>query len=96
VATQGFSLSVAGFTATLVVEAAVHYLDMTLDLPAAPVPAAGPLRLVREVLAGLAGSPLPAGWDDVTAALRGTGREPLAASDLDQLGPLAGRFPLFG
>jgi mycothiol maleylpyruvate isomerase-like protein len=96
VATQGFSLSVAGFTATLVVEAAVHYLDMTVDLSAAPAPATEPLRLVREVLAGLAGAPLPDGWDDVTAALRGTGRERLAASDLDQLGPLAGRFPLFG
>lgn len=96
VATQGFSLSVAGFTATLVVEAAVHYLDLTLELPGAPEPAAGPLRLVREVLEGLAGTPLPAGWDDVTCALKGTGREPLTEPDRGQLGPLAERFPLFG
>lgn len=96
VATQGFSLSVAGFTATLVVEAAVHYLDMTLELPAAPPPAPGPLRLVREVLEGLAGVPLPAGWDDVSCALKGTGREPLAEQERGQLGPLAERFPLFG
>jgi len=96
VATQGFSLSVAGFTATLVVEAAVHYLDLMLELPGAPEPAAGPLRLVREVLEGLAGTPLPPGWDDVTCALKATGREPLTEQERDQLGPLEERFPLFG
>jgi hypothetical protein len=96
VATQGYSLSVAAFATTLVVEAAVHYLDLTLELPEAPPPPAGPLRLVRDVLEGLAGSPVPAAWDDVTCALKGTGRDPLTAADRGLLGPLAARFPIFG
>ena len=35
-ATQGHTLPTADFTATLAVEAAIHYLDMTVALPAAP------------------------------------------------------------
>jgi hypothetical protein len=42
------------------------------------------------------GRPLPGGWDDVTAARCGTGREPLSASDRSELGDAAGAFPLFG
>src|SRR5215471_10467074 len=38
VATQGHVLSVTDFTATLAVEAAVHYLDLTVSLPPAPPP----------------------------------------------------------
>jgi hypothetical protein len=86
---------VAGFTATLVVEAAVHYLDLTVALPGAPAPDPAALALVRRVLDGLLGAPLPAAWDGVTAALRGTGREPLTEADRRALGPLAARFPLF-
>lgn len=96
VATQGHVLTVPGFAATLAVEAAVHYLDLTAGLPAAPAPAPGPLALVARVLEGLAGAPLPAGWDDVTCALKGTGREPLTEADRAALGPIAARFPLFG
>jgi hypothetical protein len=44
---------------------------------------------------GLLGAPLPASWDDATAALKGTGREPLTDADRLSLGPLAARFPLF-
>jgi len=51
---------------------------------------------VRRVLEGLAGGPFPPSWDDVTAARRGTGREPLTAEDRAALGSLADRFPLFG
>jgi hypothetical protein len=96
VATQGHVLSVADFTATLAVEAAVHYLDMTVSLPGAAAPDPASLALVRRVLTGLLGSPLPASWDDVTAALRGTGREALTEADRAALGPGAVRFPLFG
>jgi uncharacterized protein (TIGR03083 family) len=95
VTTQGHVLTVAGFAATLVVEAAVHYLDLTVALPASPAPAPAALALVRRVLGGLLGAPLPAGWDDVTAALKGTGRDPLTEADRQSLGPLAARFPLF-
>jgi hypothetical protein len=87
-------LTPADFTATLVVEAAVHYLDLTVHLPAAPPPAAA-LALVRRVLDGLAGQPLPSSWDDVSCALKGTGRAPLDSADRAELGPLAGRLPVF-
>ncbi|MGI8451464.1 MAG: maleylpyruvate isomerase N-terminal domain-containing protein [Streptosporangiaceae bacterium] len=95
VGTQGHVLRPADFTATLAVETAVHYLDLTVDLPTAPPPAPASLALVRRVLEGLLGSPLPASWGDVTAAVRGTGRVPLTDEDRALLGPLAGRVPLF-
>jgi uncharacterized protein (TIGR03083 family) len=95
VATQGHVLSLAGFVSTLAVEAAVHYLDLTVALPTAPGPDPASLALVRRVLAGLLGAPIPTAWDDVTAALKGTGREPLTEQDRQVLGPLAARFPLF-
>jgi hypothetical protein len=95
VATQGHVLTPADFTATLVVEAAVHYLDLTVHLAAAPPPAPAALALVRRVLDGLAGQPLPARWDDVSCALKGTGRVPLDSADRAELGALAGRLPVF-
>ena len=95
VATQGHVLSAADFTATLVVEAAVHYLDLTVDLPSAPEPDPASLALVRRALTGLLGASLPASWDDVSAALKGTGPDPLTEQDRQALGPLAARFPLF-
>jgi hypothetical protein len=95
VTTQGHVLTVTSFAATLAVEAAVHYLDLTVALPGAPAPDPASLALVRRALGGLLGAPLPASWDDVTAALKGTGREPLTEADRQALGPLAARFPLF-
>jgi hypothetical protein len=95
VQTQGSVLTVADLLSTLVVEAAVHHLDLVVRLDR-PGPSPGPLAEVRRVLEGLLGGPLPAGWDDVTAARRGTGREPLAPDDVDALGPAARRIPLFG
>jgi hypothetical protein len=38
----------------------------------------------------------PPAWDDVTAALKGTGRAELSDEDRGRLGDLARRFPLFG
>ena len=95
VTTQGHVLTVTDFAATLAVEAAVHYMDLTVALPDAPAPEPASLALVRRVLAGLLGAPLPASWDDVTAALKGTGRDPLTEADRRALGPSAGKFPLF-
>jgi hypothetical protein len=95
VATQGHVLRPADLTATLAVETAVHYLDLTVNLPSSPPPDPASLALVRRVLEGLLGSPLPAGWDDAGAALKGTGRVPLTDEDRALLGPLAGRVPLF-
>ncbi|WP_336032850.1 maleylpyruvate isomerase N-terminal domain-containing protein [Geodermatophilus sp. FMUSA9-8] len=95
VGTQGWVLTAADLCSTLAVEAAVHHLDLVahLDRPG-PGPAA--LAEVRRVLEGLHGGPLPAGWDDATAARRGTGREPLTDADRAELGTAADRFPLFG
>ena len=89
-------LTVADFLSTLTVEAAVHHLDLV----AAPGPsrARRPGRWPRS--AGCwrvcSARPLPARWDDVTAARRGTGREPLTDEDRAELGDAAGAFPLFG
>ena len=95
VATQGHVLRPADFTATLAVETAVHYLDLTVDLPSVPPPDPVSLTLVRRVLEGLLGSPLPASWGDASAAVKGTGRVPLTDEDRAVLGPLADRVPLF-
>ena len=95
VATQGYVLRPADFTATLAVETAVHYLDLTVSLPSAPRPGPASLALVRRVLDGLLGSPVPASWDDPSAAVKGTGRAPLTDEDRALLGPLAERVPLF-
>ena len=94
--TQGRALPTADFTATLVVEAAIHYMDMTVALAAAPEPDPASLALVRQVLDQLAGSPLPASWDDATCALKGTGRLAISQADQSALGPAADKLPLFG
>ena len=95
VGTQGHVLRTDDLLSTLAVEAAVHHLDLVacLDRPG-PSPAA--LAEVRRVLEGLLGGPLPDGWDDATAARRGTGRESLEDADRAALGEAAARFPLFG
>ena len=95
VGTQGRVLTVVDFLSTLVVEAAVHHLDLVVRLDR-PGPAAESLAEVHRVLEGLLGRPLPASWDDVTAARRGTGREPLTVEDWAELGERASAFPLFG
>jgi hypothetical protein len=95
VRTQSRVLTVADLLSTLVVEAAVHHLDLVAHLDR-PGPAGGPLAEVRRVLGGLLGRPLPPGWDDATAARRGTGREPLSDADRAELGASADLFPLFG
>ena len=96
VATQGHVLTVADFAATLAVEASVHHLDLIAELPAAPAPTSRCLSLVRRTLDGLLGEPVAAEWDDVTYALKGTGRSPLTPTERTQLGAQAAHFPLFG
>ncbi|MGY1772950.1 maleylpyruvate isomerase N-terminal domain-containing protein [Blastococcus sp. SYSU D00813] len=95
VTTQGHVLTVSDLLSSLVVEAAVHHLDLVAHLDR-PGPAAGPLAEVRRVLEELLGRALPEAWDDATAARRGTGREPLSAADRAVLGEAADRLPLFG
>jgi hypothetical protein len=96
VTTQGHVLRTADFAGTLVVEAAVHYLDLAVDLPAAPAPDPVPLALVTRVLGGLLAAPPPASWDATIFALKGTGRLPLSGADRAALGQAAAHFPLLG
>jgi Mycothiol maleylpyruvate isomerase N-terminal domain len=95
VRTQGHVLRAGDLVRTLVVEAAVHHLDLVVALDR-PLPSSGALRLVREALDGLLGEPLPPAWDDVTYARIGTGRAAPSDEDRVALGRLAERFPLFG
>jgi hypothetical protein len=39
---------------------------------------------------------LPGDWDDLTYALKGTGRVPVSESDRASIGALADRLPLIG
>lgn len=96
VATQGHVLRAADFMATLAVEAAVHYLDMTVGMPGASPSDPVSLGLVTRVLDGLLGQQSTLGWDDETYVLKGTGRIALTEAERAQLGPAAARFPLFG
>ncbi len=96
VTTQGHVLRTADFIATLAVEAAVHYLDLTVELASALPPDPVPLGLVSRVLDGLLGAPRPAGWDEQAYVLKGTGRLALSDAERAGLGPAAGLFPLFG
>jgi hypothetical protein len=84
VATQGHVITVADLASTLVVEATVHLLDLTLHVPGGPP--ADALAHTRAVLESLYGGPLPAAWDHTEAVLRGTGR----LSDPDPRLPLLG------
>jgi hypothetical protein len=93
---QGHVIEAGDFLATWAVEGAVHHLDLTVELPGTPPPAPGALAVVRETLDALLGGTAPAGWDDATYALKGTGRLALTGEDREALGDLAGRFPLFG
>jgi len=96
VTTQGHVLRTADFIGTLAVEAAVHYLDMTIEIPAAAPPDPISLGLVRRVLDGLLGEPPPSGWTDLTYVLKGTGRLVLTEAERTRLGTAAASFPLFG
>ncbi len=95
VATQGHVLEVGDFVHTLVVEAVVHHLDLTVEVPSPPLPPEA-YAAVTDVLAGLHGRPLPDAWDAQEAIRKGTAREALTATDRLALGDRVDRFPLFG
>lgn len=95
--TVGFQSHLLGsgdFYATWAVELAVHHLDLALDDEVGR-PSADSLRWTRRTVEALAGSDLPATWDDEIVALLGTGREPLTSARAAQLDPvLAARLPV--
>lgn len=94
VTTQGRSLTVDSLLRTLVVEAAVHHLDLEPVLPEPPAPHV--LAEVRRTLDRLLGSEVDVRWTDVRHIRVGTGRAAMTAKERAALGPLAERFPLFG
>jgi hypothetical protein len=93
VATQGHVLLAADLVSTLVVEAAVHHLDLAVT-SLSDGPAAAPLALVRRTLDGLLGHPAPEAWDDRSWALLATGRRAADAAEIALLGADAARLPL--
>jgi uncharacterized protein (TIGR03083 family) len=98
VETQGHVLRVGDFVATLVMEATVHHLDLTLELPGAPEPDPEALQVTARTLDGLFGPEAwdVIAWDTTTYVLKATGRLPLDDQDLDMLGDHASRLPLIG
>lgn len=98
VTTQGHVLSAADLLTTLATEAAIHHLDLVVDLPGAPVP--GPLatRAATATLDGLLGDTMlrPESWDDHEYLLKATGRLPLTGRDRLVLGDAVKALPLLG
>lgn len=95
VATRDHVLRADDLVATLAVEAAVHHLDLVVDL-GRPGPRPEALALVRRTLDALLGRPAPAEWSDEWWALLGTGREPLSGRERRALGADAALLPLLG
>lgn len=95
VSTQGHVLTAGDLVTTLVVEAAIHHVDLVRDLPDAPGPAPAGLAVVRETLDGLLGRPVPVDWSDEHYARAATGRAPLTPEERRALGKDAERLPLF-
>lgn len=93
VSTQNHVLRVDDLLATLVVEAAIHHLDMITALDD-PGPADAALAVVRSTLDGLLGRATPAVWSDTEWALVATGRAAPEQKHLVALGPDVGRLPL--
>ncbi|MFI6331211.1 maleylpyruvate isomerase N-terminal domain-containing protein [Micromonospora chersina] len=98
VTTQGHVLRVPDFLATLTTEAVIHHLDLVVDLPDAPLPAADPTRVAVATVDGLLSDDAvrPTGRDDRDYLLKATGRVPLTDRDRLELGEAAGWFPLLG
>jgi uncharacterized protein (TIGR03083 family) len=96
VETQGHVLHAKDFVATLVLEATVHHLDLTVGLPDAPEPDPEALQVTARTLDGLFGPEAwdVIAWDTTTYILKATGRVPLDETDHDMLGQHANRLPL--
>ena len=92
---QGHVLRSVDLVVTATVKAAVHHLDLLLDLRR-PGPRPEPLALVRRTLDALLGQPAPEDWPDDRWALVGTGRVLPGGGERRALGQAAARLPLLG
>jgi hypothetical protein len=95
VTTQGHVLTLGNFIATLVVEAAIHHLDLTWNLGEKPGPAPSALSVTTATLDGLLKQARPAQWSDTTYVLKATGRQALSSDERSILGAAHERIPLF-
>jgi len=93
---QGHVLAADDLLAMFAVEFAIHHLDLLVALPDRPGPVPAALDLAANTLDGLLGGQHPASWDEPTYLRKGTGRAPLDAADLAELGAAASRYPAFG
>jgi uncharacterized protein (TIGR03083 family) len=96
ITTQQHRLTVDDLVSTLVVEAVVHHLDLTVELPDAPAPADEALAHVRAVFDAMLDGAAPAQWPTVDYVLGVTGRIDVPDEVLSSLGPAADRLPLLG
>lgn len=95
VRTQGLVLAVPDFVATLVTEAVIHHLDLTVSLPDAPEPDPTAVQVALSTVEGLAAPDgLPAFWSEREALLKAAGREELTGADRQALSDRAAAFPL--
>jgi hypothetical protein len=88
-------LALGDFIGTLVVEAAIHHLDLVKNLPTQPGPAPAALSIATATIDGLLDGARPSHWDDVAYTLKATGRQPLSDEDRRALGAAAGSLPVF-
>ena len=95
VPTQGHVVRVDALLTTLVVEAAIHHLDLIVDLER-PGPAPAALAVVRATLDGLLSRPAPSQWADEEWALVATGRVAPTPAHRAALGADLSRLPLLG
>jgi uncharacterized protein (TIGR03083 family) len=84
------------FVASRVLEFGVHSMDISHATLRGERIHPDAASIVKEILDGLLGAPLPKGmgWDTRTFILTGTGRRPLGPNERFVLGPLAEKFPL--
>lgn len=78
---------------TLVVEAAIHHLDLLLELDR-PAPRPEVIATTRRTLDYLLGMVTPADWDGVQWVRAATGRGPLTDEQRRVLGADVRRLPL--
>jgi hypothetical protein len=93
VSTQGHVLRTDDFLATLVVEAAIHHLDLIVELDDPGPPGSG-LVVVRTTLDGLLGRTTPTDWSTAEWALVATGRVAPTDQHRAVLGADIDRLPL--
>ncbi|GIF69868.1 maleylpyruvate isomerase [Asanoa ishikariensis] len=96
VATQGHVLAVSDFVATLVTEAVVHHLDLSVELPAPVEPPDVALAVAVSTMDGLLSDEVvrPMSWSPTDYLLKASGRKSLTQRDRVALGEAAGWFPL--